>query len=79
MEGEKRADELLGQGEERARVRAALKELPEAQREALQLAFFSGMTQVEIADKLETPLGTVKARIRRGLLALRTTLGSSIS
>ncbi len=73
------ADELLGQGEERARVRSALKQLPDPQREAIHLAFFGGMTQVEISDKLQAPLGTVKARIRRGLLALRTVLGEAVS
>jgi RNA polymerase sigma-70 factor, ECF subfamily len=52
-------------------VRAALQSLPTEQREALQLAFFGGLTQVEIAERLQTPLGTVKARIRRGLLRLR--------
>jgi RNA polymerase sigma-70 factor (ECF subfamily) len=55
--------------DERERVRAAL-----AQREAIDLAFFAGLTQTEIAEKLGTPLGTVKARIRRGLLALREVL-----
>ncbi len=71
------ADELLGQGEERERVRNALKLLPDPQREAIDLAFFGGMTQVEISDKLKAPLGTVKARIRRGLFALRTVLGEA--
>ena len=70
------ADELLGKSEERDRVRAALTKLPVAQKEALDLAFFGGMTQLEISGKLGTPLGTVKARIRRGLLALRDLLES---
>jgi RNA polymerase sigma-70 factor (ECF subfamily) len=60
-------------------VKQALAQLPEAQREAIDLAFFSGMTQVEISDKLGAPLGTVKARIRRGLLALRSVLEPSAS
>jgi RNA polymerase sigma-70 factor (ECF subfamily) len=55
-------------------VRAAVAALPPEQQSALQLAFFSGLTQQEIAEKLGAPLGTVKARIRRGLLRLRETL-----
>ena len=42
------------------------------------MAFFGGMTQQEIAQKLDEPLGTVKARIRRGLLKLRQNLGSRL-
>lgn len=68
------ADEALSQNDERSRVRAALASLSQPQREAIDLAFFAGMTQAEIATKLGTPLGTVKARIRRGLLALRQVL-----
>ncbi|MSU22743.1 MAG: sigma-70 family RNA polymerase sigma factor [Opitutus sp.] len=55
-------------------VRAAVAELPVEQKRALELAFFSGLTQQEIAARLSEPLGTVKARIRRGLLKLRDTL-----
>ena len=54
--------------------RAALHQLPEAQGRALQLAFLRGWTHEEIAAALGEPLGTVKARIRRGLLALRKAL-----
>jgi RNA polymerase sigma-70 factor (ECF subfamily) len=53
---------------------AALNGLPEEQGRALQLAFFRGWTHEEIASAAGEPLGTVKARIRRGLLALRKTL-----
>lgn len=61
-------------GETATAVRAAVANLPAEQQLALQLAFFSGLTQQEIASRLREPLGTVKARIRRGLLKLRDTL-----
>lgn len=60
-------------GDEATAVRAAIASLPRSKR-ALELAFFSGLTQQEIAEKLSEPLGTVKARIRRGLLKLRDSL-----
>jgi RNA polymerase sigma-70 factor (ECF subfamily) len=53
---------------------AALNRLPEPQSRALQLAFLRGWTHEEIASVEGEPLGTIKARIRRGLLALRQTL-----
>lgn len=55
-------------------VRAALTALAPEQQKAIELAFFSSLTQQEIAAKLNEPLGTIKARIRRGLLKLRETL-----
>src|SRR5580700_5990333 len=55
-------------------VRSALREIPEEQRQALELAFFGGLTHEQIAERLDTPLGTIKARIRRGLLRLRDSL-----
>jgi RNA polymerase sigma-70 factor (ECF subfamily) len=70
-----RADNALARSDERERVRAALAQLGEAQREAIDLAFFAGLTQTQISERLGAPLGTVKARIRRGLLALREVLG----
>ena len=52
-------------------VREALAVLPDAQREAIELAYFGGLTQQEIAVRTDAPLGTVKGRMRLGLLAMR--------
>ena len=60
--------------QERVAVRGALSELPEAQRVALELAYFEGMSQSEIAEKLNEPLGTVKTRMQLGMKKLRERL-----
>ena len=60
--------------DQRRIVLEALDQLPEEQRQALLLAYFGGLTQQEIAQKLGNPLGTVKTRMRLGLQKLRTLL-----
>ena len=57
--------------ETKAIVRSAVIQLSDDQRRAIELAFFGGLTQQEIAHQLDEPLGTVKARIRRGMMKLR--------
>lgn len=58
-------------------VRSAVLELTEIQREVIEKVYFEGLSQQEIADQLGEPLGTVKARIRRGLAKLRMTVEPS--
>lgn len=64
----------VGRREKSAAVRSALAELAPDQQQAIELAFFGGLTQQEIAARLNEPLGTIKARIRRGLLKLKDRL-----
>ena len=60
-------------------VRQALDALPAAQREAVDLAYFAGLSQTEIAERTGVPLGTVKSRVRLALVTLRRELGLEVS
>ncbi|UFP94928.1 sigma-70 family RNA polymerase sigma factor [Gloeobacter morelensis] len=66
--------ERVANAEVARQVKTALEQLPKAQRQALELAYYEGLSQSEIASRLETPLGTVKTRSRQGLLKLRNLL-----
>jgi RNA polymerase sigma-70 factor (ECF subfamily) len=67
-------EEVVELHQRRDLVRAILAQLPEPQRQALEMAYFGGLTQQEIADRTGTPLGTVKTRMRLGMLKLRDEL-----
>jgi len=68
------ADQGVVDADQVAAIRSALNQLPREQREAIEMAFFGGKTHFEIAEAFQQPLGTIKARIRRGMLKLRDSL-----
>ena len=71
------APEVLAARQQNGALRAALSDLAPGERQAIEAAFFSGLTHAEAAARLDQPLGTVKTRIRSGLLKLRRSLRAS--
>jgi RNA polymerase sigma-70 factor, ECF subfamily len=70
-----RTDVEVGRRDEAREVRDALEALPDEQSRVIELAYFGGLTHVEIAAMLDTPVGTVKGRMRLGLAKMRMALG----
>jgi RNA polymerase sigma-70 factor (ECF subfamily) len=75
FEARDRTDVEAGRREEAREVRTALQELPADQSRVIELAYYGGFTNSEIATMLDTPIGTVKGRMRLGLKKLRQQLG----
>jgi RNA polymerase sigma-70 factor (ECF subfamily) len=75
FEARERTDVEVARNDEAREVRAALQTLPDEQCKVIELAYFGGFSQSEIADLLDTPIGTVKGRMRLGLEKMRGELG----
>lgn len=69
---------IVATREQVERARTALNDLPQPQREALELAYYGGLTHSEIAVRTSAPLGTVKTRVRSGLQAVRTAMATAV-
>src|SRR3712207_532680 len=74
-----RTDAEVARRGEAAEVRSALDELPADQQKVIELAYFGGFTHTEIAEMIQTPLGTVKGRMRLGLEKLRSSLDEGMA
>jgi RNA polymerase sigma-70 factor, ECF subfamily len=70
-----RTDVQFARRDEAREIRAALEQLPDDQSRVIELAYFGGLTHVQIASMLNTPVGTIKGRMRLGLAKMRMTLG----
>ena len=79
LETGERTDVEAARHEEAAAVRAALSHLPADQVQVIELAYFGGFTHTEIAEMLQTPVGTVKGRMRLGLEKLRRSLAHEVA
>jgi RNA polymerase sigma-70 factor (ECF subfamily) len=75
LEAKERTEAEAARREEASRVRGAVADLPSEQKKVIELAYFGGFSQSEIAEMLGAPLGTVKGRMRLGLEKLRSALG----
>jgi RNA polymerase sigma-70 factor (ECF subfamily) len=78
LETGERTDVEAARHEEAATVRGVLQHLPAEQSQVIELAYFGGFTHTEIAELLETPVGTIKGRMRLGLDKLRHSLGGGV-
>ncbi|MBV9464638.1 MAG: sigma-70 family RNA polymerase sigma factor [Solirubrobacterales bacterium] len=77
LEAPERTETEVARREQASEVRAALERLPEEQRQVIELAYFDGLTHSQIAARLEQPMGTIKGRMRLGLLKLQTQLAGA--
>jgi RNA polymerase sigma-70 factor, ECF subfamily len=75
LEGPDRTDAEVERRDQAGQIRSAVRRLPTEQRRVIELAYFGGFTHSQIADMLELPAGTVKGRMRLGLVKLRLSLG----